>query len=75
MLFSFIVGEGSICSGTVLDYVPKGWVGELCMVCDAHLFVLQIHASSFGTGWWGEVVQRREAFNGLGVEIAEFDPH
>jgi hypothetical protein len=24
-------------------YVPQGWVGELCVVCDAHLFILPIH--------------------------------
>jgi hypothetical protein len=24
----------------VLDYVPGGWIGESCMVHDAHLFVL-----------------------------------
>jgi hypothetical protein len=25
------------------------------MVCDAHLFILQIHASSFGASKWGEM--------------------
>jgi hypothetical protein len=44
------------------------------MVHDAHLFILQIHASSFGAGWWGEMVaQHREAFHRLGVQdVAEF---
>jgi hypothetical protein len=43
------------------------------VLCDAHLFVLQIHASSFGTSWWGEIVQHRNAFHGLGVQdVTEF---
>jgi hypothetical protein len=48
MLFSF-VGVDSIYPGAVLDYVPRGWVGESCMVRVDHLFVLQVYASSFGT--------------------------
>jgi hypothetical protein len=51
----------------------------VCVV--AHLFVLQFHTSSFGTGWWGEMVccfsqcgRHREAFYRLGVQdAAEFD--
>jgi hypothetical protein len=44
------------------------------MVCDGHLLILQIHASSFGTGWQGEMVQYREAFHGLGVQgISKFN--
>jgi hypothetical protein len=39
VLFSF-VGRGSVCPGTVLDYVPGVWVEE------SH--ILQIHTSSFG---------------------------
>jgi hypothetical protein len=58
----------------VLDYVPWEWVGESLVVCDAHQFILQIHASTFGTGWQGEMVQHREVFHGLGVpDVAEFD--
>jgi hypothetical protein len=26
------------------------------MMCVAYLFVLQIHGSSFGAGWWVEIV-------------------
>jgi hypothetical protein len=51
------------------------------MVCDAHLFILQFHTSSFGAGWKEEVAllffsatQCREAFHGLGFhDITEFD--
>jgi hypothetical protein len=44
------------------------------MMCDAHLFVLQIHASNFETGWWGEMAQCMEAFHRLGVQdVTEFD--
>jgi hypothetical protein len=32
-----------------------GWVGELHVVHVAHLFILQVYTSSFGTGWWGEM--------------------
>jgi hypothetical protein len=43
-------------------------------VCDAHLFVLQIHVSSFGTGWQKEMAQNWEAFHGLGIQdVIEFD--
>jgi hypothetical protein len=53
------------------------------MVHDAHLFILKIHASSFGTDWRGEmthfffsVAWCREGFHGLGVQdVAEFDSH
>jgi hypothetical protein len=55
--FSCLVVWGSVCSGAVLDYFPMGWVEESHMVCDAQLFVLQIHISSFGAGWQGEMVQ------------------
>jgi hypothetical protein len=48
MLFSFFVGWGE----AVLDYFPRQWVGESHVVCDAHLLILQIHASSFETSWW-----------------------
>jgi hypothetical protein len=40
--------------GTRLFSRGRG-VGELCVVHDAHLFVLQIHTSSFGTSWLGEM--------------------
>jgi hypothetical protein len=45
-----------LCPGAALDYVPRvGELEELHMVCDAHLFILQIHTSSFelasGENW------------------------
>jgi hypothetical protein len=43
-------------------------------MCDTHLFILQIHTRSFETGWWGEMVQYREAFNGFGFQdVAELN--
>jgi hypothetical protein len=59
----------------VVDYVPRGgWVGELCVVYDAHLFILQIHINSFATGWWREMAGHREAFHRLGVQdITEYN--
>jgi hypothetical protein len=57
MLFSFVGGKRcSVCPGTVLVYVPGEWVGESHVICDAHLLVVQIHTSSFGTGWCEEMV-------------------
>jgi hypothetical protein len=64
-----------------MDYVPREWVGELNMIHDAHLFVLQIHTSSFGAGWQEEIFffqvghgVRMEYFHGLRVQdVAEFD--
>jgi hypothetical protein len=38
------------------------------MVLDAHLFILQIHASSFGTVWHNEMAHHREVFYGLVVQ-------
>jgi hypothetical protein len=74
MLFSFVGGGGSVCPGAGLGYVPGRWVGESLVVCDAHLFILQVHARSFETGWWGEMVQLRGAFHQLGVQdVAEID--
>jgi hypothetical protein len=60
--------RGSVCPGATLDYVPRGWVRESWVVHDAHLFVLQIHASNFETSWWGEMVWLREAFHRLGIQ-------
>jgi hypothetical protein len=69
-----VEGGGSVCPEALLDYVPEGWVGESHMISIAHLFVLQIHASSFGTGQWGEMAQNREAFCRLGFQyVTEFD--
>jgi hypothetical protein len=31
------------------------WDGEVHVVCDAHLFLLQFHAGSFVVSWWGEM--------------------
>jgi hypothetical protein len=52
MLLNFVQGEGSICSGVVLDYVPWGWVEESCVVCVAYLLGLKIYAGSFETSQW-----------------------
>jgi hypothetical protein len=49
MLFSFY-------SEVVLDYVPREWVGKLCMVLVAHLLGLQVYTGSFETSWWGEMM-------------------
>jgi hypothetical protein len=54
-VFQFFLGEASVCPWAVLEYFPGGWVGELHMVHDAHLFILQFHASSFGAGWQEEM--------------------
>jgi hypothetical protein len=44
------------------------------VVCDAYLFILQIHTGSFETGWQGEMVWHRETFHGLGAkDIIEFN--
>jgi hypothetical protein len=40
----------------VLDNFLRGWAGELCVVHDAHLFILQFHASSIGASWRGEIL-------------------
>jgi hypothetical protein len=45
MFFSF-VGERSVCPGTVLVYVHGEWVGESCMMRDAHLLVLPIYTQA-----------------------------
>jgi hypothetical protein len=41
------------------------------MVHNAYLFNLHIQASSFDTGWQGEMVRCREAFHGLGVRMLQ----
>jgi hypothetical protein len=44
------------------------------MVCDVHLFVLQIHTSSFETSWQGERVGHWEDFHRLGLQdVTELD--
>jgi hypothetical protein len=44
------------------------------MVHDACLFVLQVHASSFGISWQGEMLWHKEAFHRLGVQdVAQFN--
>jgi hypothetical protein len=35
------------------------------MVFDAHLFILQIHASSFGVSWWVEMVPLFSVWQGV----------
>jgi hypothetical protein len=64
----------------VLDYVPGWWIGELYMVHDAQLFILQSHKQHWS--WLAErngttflsAGQHKEAFYGLGVQdVIEFD--
>jgi hypothetical protein len=55
MFFIFAGGECSVCTGAVLEYFPGGWVRELHVVHNAHLFILQFHTSSFRTSWWGDM--------------------
>jgi hypothetical protein len=50
MLFYFVEGKVSVCPKAALDYVPRGWVGLLHVMHDAHMFVLQNHVGSFETG-------------------------
>jgi hypothetical protein len=40
IFFSFPGEGGSVCPGAVLGYFPRGWVGKLLVVHDAHLFFL-----------------------------------
>jgi hypothetical protein len=54
-VFQFWGGVFQSAQGAVLDYFPGGCVGKLCVVHDAHMFVLQFHAGSFGASWWGEM--------------------
>jgi hypothetical protein len=54
-MLSVLLGGCSFFPEDALDYVPKWWVGELHVVHDAHLFILQIHACSFGTIEEGEM--------------------
>jgi hypothetical protein len=65
-----------LCLGYALDYFLRVCVGELCVVCDAHPFILPFHASSFVADWWGEMavffffftgVWCKEAFHRPGV--------
>jgi hypothetical protein len=56
--FQFCWWGVSVCPWAVLDYVSGWWVGEFHVVC---VVPLQIHATSFGTGWQGEMAQHREA--------------
>jgi hypothetical protein len=79
MFFSFTEG-GGVMSAHELCWIIFPWRvggrGEPHEVCDAHLFLLQFHAGSFGSGWWGEmalifffgVVWHREVFHRLGVQ-------
>jgi hypothetical protein len=46
---------GSVSSGAVLDNFPREYIGESNLVCNAHLFFLQFHASSFEASWQGEI--------------------
>jgi hypothetical protein len=53
MYFSF---AGGVQSAQGLCSFPRGWVRESRVVHDAPLFILQIHRSSFGACWWGEML-------------------
>jgi hypothetical protein len=55
MDFSFAEGWFSLPRGFT-GLFSQGVDGESPVVCDAHLFILQFLISSFGTGWWGEMV-------------------
>jgi hypothetical protein len=61
----------------VLDYAPEMLVGESHVVHDPYLFIMHIHASSFGTGWQGEMAQMaqcKKTFHRLGVQdVTEFN--
>jgi hypothetical protein len=50
------VGGDSVCPGAALDYVSRGWVGESCVVCVAHLLGLQVYIGSIAISWQGEMV-------------------
>jgi hypothetical protein len=50
MLFSFVGEWFSLPRGST-GLCSRGWVGESHMLCNTHLFVLQIHASGFENGW------------------------
>jgi hypothetical protein len=69
ILFSFFFWWGaegvSVCPRTALDYVPRGWVRELHLVSDAHLFILQIHASSFEADQGGEMALLFSVWRGV----------
>jgi hypothetical protein len=68
MLFSFLE-VGFILPRASLDYVPREWVEESLVVCDDHLFILQIHRSSFETSWQEEMVLHREAFHRMSPSL------
>jgi hypothetical protein len=62
MVVSF-AGAGGIQSAQGLHWIiflgwdgMGVWVGEPCMLCDAHLFLLQCHAGNFVAIWQGEMV-------------------
>jgi hypothetical protein len=70
------------CWGVTGLFSLGGWVRELCVVCDAHLFLLQLHTGSFGVAggekwlclFFSSVAWHREAFHRLGVQnVTEFD--
>jgi hypothetical protein len=66
-------------------HVPRVWVGgmgrESHVIGEAHLFILQIHASSFRASQLGEMgstllstAWRKDGFHRLGVQdVASFD--
>jgi hypothetical protein len=56
-VFQFCWGVGIVQSAKDLYWIIflGGWVGESHLVCDASLFIMQFHTSSFGTSWQGEM--------------------
>jgi hypothetical protein len=43
------------------------------MACDAYLSVLQMHASSFETGRWAEMMCREASHRLVGHDVTEFN--
>jgi hypothetical protein len=73
MILNF-VGREVVQSAQGLRWIMFLGSEESCVMGDAHLFILQILASSFETSWQGEMAWCREAFHGLGVQdVAEID--
>jgi hypothetical protein len=60
-IFQFSSCGGSVYPGAALYYFPQEWVGESHVVCDAHLFILQIHA-----GWQEEMASPLSVWCGIG---------
>jgi hypothetical protein len=76
-------GGVSVYPVTALDYVPGVWVRESHVVCNAHLFVLQINAAALETAsvekctaFLSAAWHREEAFDRLGIQnVTDFDSY